>query len=67
MSDDDIHIMTVAMHKFGGHFERDLSALIRKADGENRERLLTAFSHKVRQYGPGSIAFVEVQKGSVSV
>lgn len=67
MSDDDIHTMTVAMYKFGGHFERGLSILIRQADSENRERLLAAFSHKVRQYGPGSNAFIEVQKGSVSV
>lgn len=62
MSDHDFQTMVAAMKKFGGHFVRDLAALMQNADAENRARLIAAFDHLVRKYGPGSEAFSAMQQ-----
>lgn len=62
MNDHDFQTMTAAMLQFGGSFVRDMASLMRKADTENRARLIAAFDHLVRQYGPGSEPFAEMQQ-----
>lgn len=62
MTDDDFKTMVKAMAKFGGGFVRDLAALMVRADCENRETLIDAFSHVVQKYGPGSELFAQMQQ-----